>query len=148
MRLQVENQVRTRRVKLGIIAVAILTMAAGWACAAVSGQTASSPAAPAVVAEESGKALRILYAGHPGSDRERDFVDFLSKHFGAVKTGDLQAFKDGDAQAFDVTILDYDGDGFKAPRPAITVAFSRPAVTIGVVGGFACDSLNLKTGYS
>jgi hypothetical protein len=146
-RLQVTSQVRTRRIKAGLIAVAMLTMAAGWGCAKRADQTASSPAAPAAVAEESGKALRILYAGHPGSDRERDFVDYLSKHFGTVKTGNLETFKDGDSQDFDVTLLDYDGDGFKAPRPAITVAFTRPAITVGVVGGFICDSLRLKTGY-
>ena len=38
--------------------------------------------------------LRILYAGHAGSDREKDFVQFLGQHFETVKTGDLSAFKD------------------------------------------------------
>ena len=136
--------------RLGLAAaasVAVLALAVGWGCAKRPNQTASAPAAPVVVAEEAGRPLRILYAGHPGSERERDFVNFLSNHFGTVKTGNLETFKDGDSQDFDVTILDYDGDGFKAPRPAITVAFSRPAITVGVVGGFLCDSLRLKTGY-
>ncbi|MBP8303756.1 MAG: hypothetical protein KBE04_06495 [Phycisphaerae bacterium] len=96
---------------------------------------------------DAGKALHILYAGHPGSERERDFVRFLAKHFGTVKTGDLKAFKERDAQGFDVTILDYDGDGFKAPRLALTRGFSRPVITVGVVGALICGSLNLKTGY-
>jgi hypothetical protein len=74
-------------------------------------------------------------------------VEFLSKHFGTVKTGDLKTFKEADTQGFDVTLLDYDGDGFKAPRPRISAAFSRPIVTVGVAGALICSSLNLKTGY-
>lgn len=115
---------------------------------ASAGQVADpTPMASAPRTTDAAEALRILYAGHPGSARERDFVGFLAKHFGTVKTGDLKTFKAGDAQGFDVTILDYDGDGFKAPRPALPQGFSRPVITVGVVGGFICGSLNLKTGY-
>jgi hypothetical protein len=101
-------------------------------------------AAPA--AAEKGK-LRVLYAGHPGSDREKDFVQFLGQHFETVKTGDLSAFKDQDAEGYDVTILDYDGDGFKAPRPRVSQAFSRPLITVGVAGGLMASQWGLKTGY-
>jgi hypothetical protein len=145
----VDNQAKMKTIRTGIVALAVLAMTAGWGCEKRSAQTAP-PAAPATttpVADEGGKDLRVLYAGHPGSQRERDFVEFLSRHFGTVKTADLATFKDGDSQGFDVTLFDYDGDGFKAPRPAITVAFTRPAITVGVVGGFICDSLRLKTGY-
>ncbi len=109
--------------------------------------TDSTPVQADPMVADAGKALHILYAGHPGSERERDFVRFLAKHFGTVKTGDLKAFKERDAQGFDVTILDYDGDGFKAPRLALTRGFSRPVITVGVVGALICGSLNLKTGY-
>ena len=91
--------------------------------------------------------LRILYVSSPGSDRAKDFEDFLSKHFAAVKTGDLKAFRESDSEDFDVTILDYDGDGFKAPRPELSRNFSRPVVTIAVMGGLLCSNLSLKTGY-
>ena len=82
------------------------------------------------------KDLRILYTGHPGSNREKDFVGFLRKHFKTVETGDFKTFKNSDAEGFDVTILDYDGDSFKAPRPSITDTFVKPVVTVGVVGAF------------
>ena len=91
--------------------------------------------------------LRILYVSNPGSDRAKDFEDFLKKHFATVKTDDLKAFRETDSNSFDVTILDYDGDGFKAPRPQISPDFSRPVVTVGVTGAFICDQLSLKTGY-
>ena len=91
--------------------------------------------------------LRILYSGHPGSTREKDFVVFLRKHFRAVETGDLAKFNPNQAKGFDVIILDYDGDGFKAPRVHFPSGYSRPTVTVGVVGAFICGSHRLKTGY-
>jgi len=91
--------------------------------------------------------LRILYAGHPGSDREKDFVDFLSQYFKEVRTGDLKAFKEKQTDGFEVTILDYDGDGFGSPRPRISNKYTRPTVTVGVVGAFICGGLSLKPGY-
>ena len=92
--------------------------------------------------------LKLIYFGHPGSERERDFVSFLDQHFKAVTTGDLAQFQAARAQAADVVILDYDGDGFKAPRPRIPRgALTRPTVTVGVAGALICGAMGLKTGY-
>lgn len=91
--------------------------------------------------------LRIVYAGHPGSAREKDFVQFLAKYFTEVKTADLATFRDKQAEGFDVVILDYDGDGFKSPRPNLSKSYSRATVTVGVVGAFICGSRGLKSGY-
>lgn len=91
--------------------------------------------------------LKILYAGHPGSDRERDFSSFLRTHFSEVSVTDLAAFQEREADGFDVVIMTYDGDGFKAPRPRFSPGFSKPLMTVGVPGAFICGSLNLKMGY-
>ena len=91
--------------------------------------------------------LRILYAGHPGTEREKDYVEFLSAYFTEVKTADLKTFKEGNTDGFDVTILDYDGDGFKAPRMKLPESYARATVTVGVTGALICGNLNLKTGY-
>lgn len=91
--------------------------------------------------------LRILYVGHPDSAREKDFVSFLTKQFKAVETADLKDFNEGQTDGFDVTILDYDGDGLKSPRPNISRNFSRPMVTVGVAGALMCSRWNLKSGY-
>lgn len=91
--------------------------------------------------------MSIYYAGHPGSSREKDFVKFLSQHFTKVQTGDLADFNGSQSEGFNVTILDYDGDGFKSPKPSIPNTFDRPVVTMGVTGAFLCGSLNLKTDY-
>ena len=91
--------------------------------------------------------LGIYYAGHPESEREKDFVNFLNRHFTKVQTGDLATFDGSQSEGFDVTIFDYDGDGFKSPRPQISRDFSRPVMTMGVTGAFICGNLNLKTNY-
>jgi hypothetical protein len=91
--------------------------------------------------------LRVLYAGVPNSERAKDFVDFLAKHFEQVETADYNAFKQEQSSGFDVVILDYDGVERNAPRPNISREYSRATITMGVPGAFICSSLSLKTGY-
>jgi hypothetical protein len=111
------------------------------------------------------RGLKILYVGHPGSEREKDFVQFLEQYFETVKTADLSAFDrkvfaDEDMKSSDVTILDYDGDGFKAPRAMLVPRFlddvsrrprgswlTRPVITVSVAGGLIASQAGLKTGY-
>ena len=119
-----------------------MAVAAFCLISAARGQdAASAPAADGKIA------LRVLYAGHPGSDREKDFLTFLGEHFATVGQGDLAQFADEQASGYDVVIMDYDGEGFKAPRPRISKQYARPTVTIAVVGGLAGQGLRLKTGY-
>jgi len=108
-----------------------------------AGANPQSAIAPAQV----NRGLRILYAGRPGSSREKEFVSFLKKHFDVVQTGNLETFKEADTQGFDVTLLDWDNNEFKGPKPAISDSFSRPIVTLGVPGGLICSRWGLKTGY-
>ncbi len=91
--------------------------------------------------------LKVLYAGRPGSDREKDFVAFLSKHFTRVTTGDLAKLNDARAKAFDVVIFDYDGKSSDAPMPNISDDYSAPTITLGVVGANISSELGLATGY-
>ncbi len=100
-------------------------------------------AAPAQV----NRGLKILYAGRRGSDREREFVAFLKKYFDVVRTGNLETFKEADTRGFDVTLLDWDTNEFKGPKPAISDSFSRPIITLGVPGGLISSRWGLKTGY-
>jgi hypothetical protein len=146
--------------KIGMATAALLVIVSAGARSRAQSQSASPTG-------EVSK-LRILYVGHPGSDREKDFVQFLGQHFETVKTADLGAldrkpFTDKDAEGVDVTIFDYDGDGFKAPRPKLQPRFvqdefrnahaaddqwfTRPLITVGVVGGLVSDC-GLKIGYS
>jgi len=150
----------TRIREIGVVATALLVvlLAGTWGWA----QPQSAPAADEV------SKLRLLYVGHPGSEREKDFVQFLGQHFATVKTADLSAFAgkpfaNKDMEGFDVAILDYDGDGFKAPRARIVPQFpedvsrglrtlegswlTRPLITVGVTGGLIASLGGLKTGY-
>jgi hypothetical protein len=125
--------------KLGVVVVAlpVVLLAGTWSDA----QSQSAPAAIEV------SKLHILYAGRPGSDREKDFVAFLKKYFEVVQTGNLQTFKEADTQGFDVTLLDWDANTFNGPRPRVSDGFARPVMTLGVAGGMICRQWRLKTGY-
>ncbi len=97
--------------------------------------------------------LKILYAGRPGSDREKDFVHFLTEYFDVVRTGNLQTFKESDTQGFDVTLLDWDWNGndsndFQGPKPVLPESFPRPLITLGVPGTWLGSQWRLKTSYT
>jgi hypothetical protein len=102
-------------------------------------------------AEEAGEgkklSLRVLYVGHPDTDREKDYVGFLEKHFAKVGKGDLKQFQEDSARDYDVVVFDYDGDSNKAPRPKLSAEYSRPTLTIGLHGARLGSSLKLKTSF-
>ena len=96
--------------------------------------------------------LRVLYVGEPDTDREKDFVGFLEKHFAKVAKADLEKVEVKDGDGFDVVIVDYSGLTIKGnaivtPRMPFGRDYSRPVLTIGAAGALVCDSLGLKTGY-
>ncbi len=96
--------------------------------------------------------LRVLYVGEPDTDREKDFVGFLEKHFAKVGKADLEKVEPKDAEGFDVVIVDYSGLTIKGnaivtPRIPFGRGYSSPVLTIGAAGALVCDSLGLKTGY-
>ena len=93
-------------------------------------------------------ALRVLYAGHPGSEREKDFVTLLERHFKNVGKTDLKTFAEKQAEDFDVVIMDYDGRCFDAPRPDLSNSYTRATVTVAGVGALIGGSLRLKTDYT
>ena len=125
-----------RRIGLASMAIALLVILS-------AGSRSYAQSTPA--AAELGK-LRILYAGHPGTEREKDFVGFLKKYFDVVQTGNLKTFKEADAEGFDVTLLDWDWNSFyEGPRPKISDSFSRPVVTLGNLGALQCGYWRLKT---
>jgi hypothetical protein len=129
--------------------MACLTVLVGTAlCGAVdrAGPTGVNPQ-PAIANPRLNRSLKILYAGRPGSDREKDFAGFLRKYFDTVRTGNLETLQEADTQGFDVTILDWDWNAFEGPRPKLSESFSRPVLTLGVAGGMICNAWRLKTGY-
>lgn len=96
--------------------------------------------------------LRVLYVGEPDTDREKDFVGFLEKHFAKAGKADLEKVEAKDAEGFDVVIVDYSeltikGNAIVTPRMPFGRGYSRPILTIGAAGALVCDSLGLKTGY-
>lgn len=116
--------------------------------------TKTSPQTPApAVASGEKIPLKILYVGLPGTDREKDFVSFLSANFAQVNAADLDAFKEEQTQDSDVVILDKDGIqwGSEGGRPLsdlrVSNAYTKPTVSLGIPGAFWTSRMNLKTGY-
>ena len=108
-------------------------------------------------------ALKVLYAGNPASEREKDFAAFLAKSFAKVSTTDYRTFKEGDASGYDVVILDWtsvyprddQGKITQAPAgtnsrvilptpPKLSSSFDRPTIMIGGAGDRATVSSQLK----
>ncbi len=104
-------------------------------------------ARPADTDVQISRGLRILYAGRPDSEREKDFVNFLKNYFDVVQTGDLRTFQEADTQGFDVTLLDWDTNALDGPRPSVSAGFARPVITLGIPGGLIGRQWRLKTGY-
>jgi len=124
---------------------------AGMACLTVLAAStlcqATSQAVPASANPQFNRGLKILYAGRPGSDREKDFVNFLKKYFDVVQTGNLETFKEADTQGYDVTLLDWDPPVFEGPCPMLSESFSRPVITLGVHGSMLGSRWGLKMTY-
>ncbi len=121
--------------------IAVLALAAALVC------LAGRPAVCAAAKKGGLITLRVLYFGQPGSEREKDFVGFLEKHFTKVATADVNGFKEELARDCNVVVLDT-GDLGRSARPKITKEFARPIITIGPTGAQICRDLGLKTAYA
>jgi hypothetical protein len=133
-------------VSAGATRIGLMSKTAALLVILLAGMEGRGPSAPAAPDAQRSN-LRLLYAGRPGSDRERDFVAFLRKYFAIVRTGNLETFQESDTQGFDVTLLDWDWNDLQGPKPTVSEGFSRPVVTLGVAGGLICRRWRLKTGY-
>jgi len=97
--------------------------------------------------------LQILYVGLPDTERQKDFVSFLSGNFTEVKTAGLDTFAEEQTKDSDVIILDNDGIqwGSRGGNPLrdlhVSVQYSRPTLSLGIPGVFWTDRMRLKTGY-
>ena len=103
--------------------------------------------------------LKVLYAGNPGSARERDFVSFLGAHFAEVGTVHYSKFTEADAEGYDVILFDWTSiyprdeegnikkkiDRLNSPTPPkLPEGFDRPSILIGAAGGYVAMPLRLK----
>jgi hypothetical protein len=131
---------------MGVKRIAVAFALAGLQVALFASTASQAQSASAPTAAEKSK-LRILYAGRPGSDREKDFVAFLKRYFETVRTGNLETFKEADTQGFDVTLLDWDWNVIRGPYPKVSSGFCRPVITLGVRGGLICLNWRLKTAH-
>ena len=91
--------------------------------------------------------LRILCTTSVKPGRTDDFVAFLNKHFVTVATTDYKSFQEGDAEGYDVVIIDYGTTRPGSPVPNLSPDYARATVTMGVAGSEVGRRLGRKTGY-
>jgi len=106
--------------------------------------------------------LKILYAGNPGSDRAKDFVSFLEKHFTKVSSTDFGKFQEADAKEYDVVLFDWTSiyprnkegkidnsvGNFTMPQaPNLSPAFAKATILIGAAGGMVAGNRQLKINW-
>jgi len=86
--------------------------------------------------------LAVLYAGFPGTARERAFVALLESAFAKVETVELESLDSAQAEGFDVVVADWT-DRFEAGRFSgaqdidlrLGTDFARPVVMVGALSG-------------
>ncbi len=121
---------------------------------------ALAPAVGVAAAADAPIDLKVLYAGNPGSDREKDFRAFLAGQFTGVGTIDYRRFTEKDAKGYDVVILDWttiyardaqgkikQGDDMRISTPkglTLDEGYGRPTILIGAAGATATRPLKLK----
>jgi hypothetical protein len=109
-------------------------------------QDPTPPAAPSAKAADSKLPLAVLYAGCPGTEREKNFVAFLRSHFARVESIVLGDVSMDTAAAFDVVVADWkerykyvDGvaKGYAGGISSWSLPqrFTKPVVMVGAVGG-------------
>jgi len=97
--------------------------------------------------------LKVLYAGNPGSDREKEFLDFLRPEFDKVAPASLKSFTPAEADGYDVVIMDWTsplgakGEFHMPPAPQLPQDYARPTIMIGAAGGNIGNTLKLKLSW-
>ena len=106
--------------------------------------------------------LKVLYAGNPGSDRTKDFKEFLERYFTSVAVVDFRQFEEAQAADHDVVIFDWttiyarDAEGkilqdqngiTMPPAPQLSRDFDRATILIGAAGGQVAGRLDLKINW-
>jgi len=130
----------------------LLRSVAGLAvlASAASGQATPNPSPPAPPAPPAAKDsdatdLSILYAGAPGGEREKHFVEFLEEWFPEVQTIDLESLTPKAAEPFDVVVADWksqykDGKSLPDAEPKVRLdpGYSKPTICLASVGSVIC----------
>jgi hypothetical protein len=149
---QAERICRDPRIPGNVLAVALLKTFCVAATAGLLSSVVPQASAGTETASQTKVHLRVGYFGRPETSRSKDFVAFLEKHFDSVRQGELDKFKQEDADRFDVVLLDYDevrlaNGAIHLPKLPIYRRYTRPTVTIGATGALISGRLGLKTGY-
>jgi hypothetical protein len=109
-------------------------------------------AAPSQTAPAAKIDMRVLYAGDVGTARQKEFKELLGQYFTQVDTADVSKLQVADTAKCDVLIVDAEKkDGGESaldvPQLKLPDNFSKPTISLGVMGGLFTERRGLKIGY-
>lgn len=137
-----DQLIRVKTTRRILLAVGILlAMSPYWSCLGKESEQEQPAASPSKIP------LRVLYVGLPGTERQKDFVTFLAKHFKQVETADYNTFEEKQTKNCDVAIFDKDGLEWKPLNIRVSSRYSRATMSLGVPGAFWVRSVSRKMGY-
>jgi hypothetical protein len=95
--------------------------------------------------------LRVLYLGKPDTDRANEFRDFLEPNVRVISVADRDQFKPGDADGFDVVLLDWPQTGVGLDTLQLNPLGKRsqwhkPTVLLGSAGLLTAVSWQVRGG--
>lgn len=85
---------------------------------------------------------KILYAGVPGSAREKGFSEFFNASFTRSGVTDLAKFDGSQGQGYDIVFLDFRAGKFE--RPKLPTNYKTPTVVTGWTGVWLVDEGRYK----
>jgi hypothetical protein len=113
--------------------------------ASIASGQAPPTAAPRAASGGDATDLSILYAGAPGGEREKHFVEFLEEWFPEVHTINLEELDSKAAEPFDVVVADWkpqykDGRSLPDAGPNVRLdsGYSKPTICLASVGSVIC----------
>jgi len=89
-------------------------------------------------------AIKVLFAGDPGTARTRDFLTFLRQHFTQVRFAEIEKHTHDASTGHDVIILD---SANRTKVPGLSRDDGRPTILIGTFGGYLGSRWRLRTNW-
>ncbi len=89
--------------------------------------------------------IKVLFAGDPGTERTKDFLTFLGRHFSQVRFADIEQHAHAGSAGHDVIILD--SANYRTKTRGLSRDDGRPTILVGTFGGMLGSRWKLRTNW-
>ena len=89
--------------------------------------------------------IKVLFAGDPETERTKDFLAFLGRHFSQVRFADIEKHSNEGSAGHDVIILD--SANYRTKTHGLSRDDGRPTILVGTFGGMLGSRWKLRTNW-